>query len=222
MNADFHHKNFWVWRIVNQRTKNPQQQADSDEHRIATAQSRQAKVLIVLVISMMTGIIFLKALGNNPPSAGAFCLAQYRHLVPVEEAVSSRAAQFVENWNSIHIYYSSILSNKIQLALLADQAAPEDINCHFIICNGLVGVDGQIQRTEKWERQHPMNHESPNKESQTSKGKHTIYICVITDGQNPRPTGLQIKRTEELVEELCRRFDIRIGPGSIHCPNDWR
>ncbi len=37
-------------------------------------QSRVAKVLAALLVSMTTGAVVLMALGNNPPSAGAFCL----------------------------------------------------------------------------------------------------------------------------------------------------
>ncbi len=165
-------------------------------------------------------MIFLKALGYNPPPAGAFCLAQYHQLVPIEEVISSHATQSADSWNRIQVYYSGTKSGNIQLALLAGRAAPEDINCHFVICNGLGGGDGQIQRTEKWERQWPVNYEPPGKEPQITNGGQTIYICVIADGKSAHPTDLQIKRTEALVNGLCRRFDIQFS--SIHYPSNWR
>lgn len=221
MEAESHHTRIRIWRIVNRRTANHQQQADSSEYRIFSVRSRQAKAFVALVVSMTAGIILLKALGNNPPSAGAFCLAQYRQLVPVEEAISSRATQSADRWNRIQVYYSGTKSGNIQqLAALAGRAALEDINCHFVICNGLGDGDGQIQRTEKWERQWPVNHKSSDLEPRIAKGGQTIYICVIADGKNAHPTDLQIKRTEVLVEGLCRRFDIQFG--SIHYPSDWR
>lgn len=217
MKEESHYTRIRIWRIINRRTKNHQQRADSSQRRIVSVPSRQAKVFVALVVSMTAGIILLKVLGSNPPSAGAFCLAQYRQLIPVEEAIYSRAAQSADRWNHIQVYYSGTKSgNSQQLALLAGW---EDIKCHFVICNGLGGDDGQIQRTEKWERQWPVNYESPDQGRQIAKGRKTICICVIADGKSAHPTDLQIKRTEVLVEGLCRRFDIQFG--SIHYPSDW-
>ncbi len=113
-------------------------------------QSRQAKVFAALLVSMTAGIIILKALGNNPPAAGAFCLSSYYRLEPVEKAVLSRADRSPERWSRIEIYYSGTKAGNIeQLASLSDLANPNDINCRFCLCNGLGGRDGQIQPTEK-------------------------------------------------------------------------
>ncbi len=181
-----------------------------------SVQSREAKVLVALALSMAAGIIILRALGNNPPSAGAFCLSRYHQVVPVEEAILSRAGQPPGRWSGIEIYYSGTKSGNIQqLAFLSGLANPEDINCHFVICNGLGGGDGQIQPTEKWQRQRPVNRDEPR----SAGGGQTIYICVIADGKTAHPTDLQIKMTEALVQELCREFDIRSE--SIHYPGDW-
>ena len=220
MNEGSHYIRFLIWRILNRQILSHQQQADNSEHQIVLVRSRQAKVLVALVVSMAVGMIFLKALGYNPPPAGAFCLAQYNQLVPVEEVISSHATQSSDRWNRIQVYYSGTKSGDIQLALLAGRAATEDINCHFVICNGLGGGDGQIQRTEKWERQWPVNYESPDCEPQIANSGQTIYICVIADGKNAHPTEFQIKRTEALVNGLCGRFDIHFG--SIYYPSDWR
>ena len=111
-------------------------------------QPRVARVLAALLISMTAGAIVLMALENNPPSAGPFCLSSYYRLDPVEQAVISRAAQSPGRWNCIEIYYSGTKAGNIeQLAALSGLAAPQDINCHFVICNGLGGGDGQIQAT---------------------------------------------------------------------------
>ena len=169
---------------------------------------------------MTAGVIILKALGNNPPSAGAFCLSDYTKVVPVEEAIEFRAGQSAVQWGRIEIYYSGTKAGNIQqLAFLSGLAEPEDINCHFVICNGLGGGDGQIQTTEKWQRQWLVNRELPNHEQQSVEVEATIYICIIAEGKPSRPTNLQIRRTEALAEELCRKFDIRSE--SIHYPNDW-
>ena len=179
-------------------------------------QPRVAKVLAALLISMTVGAIVLMALGNNPPSAGPFCLSTYYRLDPVEKAILSRSYQSPSRWNCIEIYYSATKAGNIeQLASLNGLASPEDINCHFVICNGLGDGDGQIQPTEKWQRQWSI---IPGR-TWYGSGR-TIRLCIIADGKTARPTDFQIKRTEALVEKLCRKFDIR--PQAVYYPGDWR
>ena len=179
-------------------------------------QPRVAKVLAALLISMTIGAIVLMALGNNPPSAGPFCLSSYYRLDPIEKAISSQAAQSFYRWNCIEIYYSATKAGNIeQLASLSGLASPEDINCHFVICNGLGAGDGQIQPTEKWQRQWSII------PGQTWYGSsQTIRICVIADDETIRPTNFQIKRVEALVETLSRKFNIQ--PEYIYYPSNWK
>ena len=178
-------------------------------------QPRAAKVLAALLVSMTTGAIILMALGNNPPSAGPFCLSSYYHLDPVEKAISSSAAQSTDRWNYIEIYYSGTAEGNIeQFASLSGLAGPEDINCHFVVCNGRGGGDGQILPTEKWRRQWSVVPDS------TWYGSgQTIRLCIIADGKNAPPSDLQLKRVEMLVGALHRKFNIQ--PQFIHYPNDW-
>jgi len=198
---------------------------------------REAKIFAALLISMTTGAIALMVLGNNPPSAGAFCLSRYYHLDPIEEVISSRAAQSPRSWNCIEIYYSTTKAGNVeQLVSLSGLACPEDINCHFVVCNGLGGDDGQIQPTEKWQRQwsiisgpvrnSTMRNRVPKSEISNGAGRtwygnrQTIRICIIADGKTARPTDFQIKRAEELVEQLQRKFDIQ--PDAIYYPINWQ
>ena len=180
-------------------------------------QPRVAKVLAALLVSMTAGAVVLMALGNNPPSAGPFCLASYYRLDPVEKAVISRAAQSPGRWNSIEVCYSGTKAGNIeQLASLSGLAGPEDINYHFCLCNCLGGRDGQIQPTEKWQRQWSI---VPGRTWYGSS--QTIRICIIADPpRRTRPTDCQIKRTEALIDGLCRKFNIR--PESIYYPSDWQ
>ncbi len=173
-----------------------------------SVQSRRAKVFVILLLSMTAAAIILMALGNNPPSAGAFCLSYYYRLDSVEEAITSRAAQSSDRWSCIEIYYSGTKAGSIeQLASLSSLAGPEDIDCHFVICNGLGSGDGQIQPTEKWQRQYLI------------RNLNAIGICVIADGKTTRPTDFQIKSVEALVEALHRKFNI--PPESIYYPSNW-
>jgi len=177
-------------------------------------QPRVARVLAALLVSMTGGAIILMALGNNPPSAGAFSLSIYCRLDPVEKAILSRAAQSPERWKSIEVYYSGTKAGNIeQLASLSGLTSPDDINCHFVICNGLGGSDGLIQPAERWQRQWS------SIPGRTWYGNaQTIRICVVADGKTAPPTDLQIKRTEALVEGLYRKFAIEAK--SIYYPSD--
>jgi hypothetical protein len=180
-----------------------------------SVQSREAKVFAALLVSMATGAVLLMILGNNPPPAGAFCLNTYYQLEPVENAISSRAAQYPGRWRNVEIYYSGTKAGNIeQLASLSGLSSAADINCHFCLCNGRGGNDGLIQPTEKWQKQWSI---MPSAALDSSR---TIRLCVIADGKTIRPTDYQIKRTEELVEGLCRKFNI--APESVYYPIDWR
>ena len=179
-------------------------------------QARVAKVLATLLASMTTGAIVLMALGHNPPFAGPFSLSTYYHLDPVKKVISSRAAQSADRWDRIEIYYSGTKTGSIeQLASLNGLTNPENLNCHFCLCNGLGGHDGQIQPTEKWQKQWPA---IPGRTWYGSG--QTIRICIIADGKSVFPTDCQIKRIQVLVEGLCKKFSIR--PESIYYPSDWR
>jgi hypothetical protein len=176
---------------------------------------RDAKVFAALLVSMMVGTIVLMALGNNPPSAGAFCLSSYYHLDLIEQVIVSRAVQSPSRWNRIEVYYSGTRSGNIeQLASFSGLTNPGDINYHFVICNGLGAADGQIQPTEKWQRQLSIISDRGRDDS-----GRTIRICIISDGKTTLPTNFQIKREDALVEGLHRKFNIQ--PESIYYPNDW-
>ncbi len=195
--------------------------------------SRETKVLVVLGVSITLGAIILNALGHNPPSAGAFCLSRYYRLGSVKKSILSRADQLPGRWSRIEIYVIVPESGNIKSAFgrASDVGADEHIkpirdtkekvspdrdtayngvNCHFIICNGRVGHDGQIEPTEKWQQQSLVEHYS----------KQSIRICVIADDKAKTPTDFQIKRTEALVEELSRKFHIQ--PESIRYPAGWQ
>jgi hypothetical protein len=181
-------------------------------------QPRVAKVLVILPVSMTIGAIVLIALGDNSPSAGLFSLSSdyLQHFEPVEKAIRSRASQSPGRWDRIEIYYSGTKAGNIeQLASLAGLAGAEDINCHFVICNGLGGADGQIQATEKWQRQW-----SIIPRPTWSGSDRTIRICVVTDGKTSRTTNSQKRRTKVLVEQLARNFGIQAE--SVYYPADWQ
>jgi hypothetical protein len=175
-----------------------------------TGQPRVAKVLAALLVSMTVGAVVLMVLSGSPPSAGAFCLSSYYRLDPVEKAAFSLAPQ-TTRWSRIEVYYSGTKAGNIeQLASLSGLAYIEDLNCHFVVCNGLGGEDGLIQSTERWQQQLPA----------AGYKKQTVRICVIADGKTKFPTDFQVKRTEALIDILCRKFDVT--PKSIRFPQAWQ
>lgn len=178
--------------------------------------SRQTTVLVVLVVSMIVGAIILGALGHHPPSAGAFCLSDYHRLMPVKTIVLCRTTQSPERWNRIEIYRTSEIEKLDSLKRIVRNI---DTNCHFVLCNGRIGGDGQIYATEKWKQQVSVNRPSYHNIWQGVRDERTIFVCVITNGPKDRPTNYQMKRTEILVLELCRRLGI--PSQSVRYPENW-
>lgn len=175
-------------------------------------QPRVIRVLAALLMSMTMGAIVLMTLGNNPPSAGPFSLSSYFR---VEKAILSAARQLPDRWSRIEIYFSGTKAgNMEQLASLSGLPSPEDLNCHFVVCNGLGGGDGQIQTTEKWQRQWSI---VPGRN--WHGGARTIRVCIIGDGKAACPTGCQVRGVHALVEGLCRKFSIEAQ--SVIYPNYW-
>ena len=164
---------------------------------------------------MTTGAIVLMALGNNPPSAGPFCLSTYYRLDSVNHALRSQASQSSRRWDRIDIVFSGTGEGNIKrLAALHGLRNEADINCHFVLCNGAGGGDGEIQTTAKWQTQ------SSAQPGGAAAGDRTIRICLIGDGVSTRPTDCQLKRLETLLEALGRRFDIE--PSAVRLPRDCR
>jgi hypothetical protein len=162
----------------------------------------------MLLLSMTVGAFLLMALGNNPPSAGPFCLSAYYQLDSVDHVVQSRACQAPHRWTSIEIYFSGT-----QHGNLLQPAESADLNCHFLICNGAGGGDGEIQASEQWQRQWSI------RPSRTWQGSDkTIRVCLIGDGVRTAPTNYQLKRLETLLEALSRKFGIPAH--SVYLPSD--
>ncbi len=178
-------------------------------------QPRVVKVLVALLVSMTAGAIVLMALSGRPPLAGPFSLASYVGLDPIAEAVHSKVAQQPQRWRAIEIYFSGTPAGNIeQLASLYGLSKAEDLNCHFVVCNGAGGGNGQVLATENWQRQW-----SVVSSRSLSGQSQTIRVCVIADGKGSPATEYQIKRTYALIEKLYQTFSIH--PKSIRYPESW-
>lgn len=179
-------------------------------------QPRVVKVLAALLISMTSGAVVLMALGNNPPSAGPFCLSTYYRLDSVEHALRSEAQQSPNRWDSIEIFFSATQGGNIgRLAAAQRLRSASDLNCHFVLCNGVGANDGEIQTTASWQVQQSVRYGTD-----AQGGQRTVRICLIGDGVSALPTDYQLKRLEALLEALCRRFNI--VPDDVYLPRDCR
>jgi hypothetical protein len=195
-----------------------------------TAQSRQTKVLVTLLVSIIVCTIILNMLGHNPPSAGAFCLSQYSRLVPVDKVVRSRDVRRRGYWMGIEVYFceckasnrvvsnSNLQSEKFNLQ--SNISSQEGNSCHFIIHNGFNGHDGQIEPTVKWNTQLPADRSAGSNKQPAGRNVQTIYICVAMNSQSTQPTNFQIKRAQILIDKLCREFNI--NSESVFYPNNWQ
>jgi len=176
-------------------------------------QPRVVKVLAALLVSMTVGAIVLMALGNNPPSAGPFCLSTYYRLDSVDHALGSQSGQ-AGRWDSIEIFFSGTKGGNTQrFAAAMGLTSTAELNYHFMIGNGAGAADGAIEATEAWQQQRPVRSTSTGR-----GGARTIRICLIGNGVSTLPTDYQLKRLETLLDALCRRFDI--GAEAVHLPRD--
>jgi len=177
---------------------------------------------------MVTGAAILNAMSHNPLTASAFCLSRYYDLTPVEESLGGRAIQFPHRWKRIEIRCDN--NGDLQTGstdgsgILPAQSGPSESaskrqaeNCHFIVCDGYVGDDGQIQPTANWLGQSASDRNTKDRSESLESLEQTIYISIATNNERTAPTELQIRRTEALVEELCRRC--RIEPEDIRYPS---
>ncbi|MGD0786035.1 MAG: hypothetical protein ABR969_09505 [Sedimentisphaerales bacterium] len=182
-----------------------------------SAQPREAKIIIGLVVSMTLGAALLMALDSQSISAGAFSLASYSSLGSISSVTATRQPIASDRWSKIEVFYSNTKGGDLaQLASLAGLSSPEDLNFHFLVCNNLgdLTLDGQIQSTEKW-----LNQWSALPGTTWYGSSKTIRICVIGERKTPA-SDYQISRTEELIDSLARKF--HIDRTNINYPTGWQ
>lgn len=177
------------------------------------ASVRVWKALLTLLLSMTAGAAVLMLLGNNPPSAGAFCLSSYYMLATTDKLINSSVPQAMDRWSRIEICYSGTSwGNRELLAKAMGLSSPDLLPYHFVVCNGIGGQDGQILPTAAWDLQRSVL----DKSARPKIG--TITICIIADCKAAYPTDTQIKRVDCLVDALCKRF--HISSSRVYQPSD--
>jgi len=165
---------------------------------------------------MTVGTLVLMLLDEQSPSGGAFSLASYTNLNPIEQVAMTARPAGSGKWNRIEISCSGTQAGNIeQLARLAGLTSSSELNFHFVVCNGRGANDGHIQATQRWRWQRPC---LPSENWYGSD--QTIRICMITDGAKTVLTDCQVKRTAALAEALARKFNI--PSRHIIYPENWQ
>jgi hypothetical protein len=179
-------------------------------------QARTSRIIISLIASMTIGALVLMALDNHSLSAGAFSLAGYTNLNPIEQVTLNSVMPGKQKWDFIEIYYSGTDAGDIEdIARFNGLTNSEDVNFHFLVCNGTGEADGKIQAATKWRKQR-----AALGGQDWFGNNQTIRICVVADGLKFLPTDCQLKRTTGLVEVLVRKFDI--SARRISYPANWK
>ncbi|MCK5564803.1 MAG: hypothetical protein KAJ07_06115 [Planctomycetes bacterium] len=179
-----------------------------------TDHGRTSRVIASLVASMTIGALVLMALDKQSLTAGPFSLASYTNLNPVEKIATESLISEAQHWDFVEIYYSGTMAGDIeQLAKFNGLSSSEDVNFHFLVCNG--NRDGNIDSSMKWWKQRAA---LPGQD--WFGDSQTIRICVVADGVRTLATDCQIQRTNDLVEELARDFNI--SKKSIAYPANWQ
>jgi len=180
-----------------------------DSGTIMAARNRSIAVLFSLVASMTVGALILMALDNYRPRAGAYSLASYLRLDPVEQVVKTSVQVTPAKWDRVEVFYSwTTGGNAEDLSLITGLTGAGRVDFHFVVCNGNGGEDGGVQAGDLWKIQ---------RSCQDRDG--AIRVCVISDGSTNSLTDSQAKRTIDLVESLSRTF--QISPSSIRFPVNW-
>ena len=134
--------------------------------------SRNKNIIYSALFSIFLGSLILNLSGKTLPTAGAFSLSGYNSLNPVKSVVSSYDGDLQASWERIGTE-NIVIDTK-------SSSAEYDVDAyHFIVCNGLVGEDGQIIVTDNWEKQIPAL--TGRWQDLSSK---VIRVGIIIDGIN--------------------------------------
>ena len=160
-------------------------------------QARTSRVLIALIVSMTIGAVILMAVDNGALKGGAFSLYVFNNLPAIESVVVADKPR--TQWKGVEVFYSNTASGNIkELTVLKHISGENNLDAHFVICNGKGGGQGEVQPTNQWKMQYP-----------ALKGD-IIRICVIfkAEDNNAMPNECQITRIDDLISFFQKKFNI--------------
>jgi hypothetical protein len=97
-----------------------------------------------------------------------------------------------------------------------DQGWEHGCGYHFVIGNGTLSGDGEVETSKRWQQQLQGAHA---KTPDNRYNDHGIGICLVGDFEigSGRPTAAQMKSLIRLVQWLMDRYDIAIADVKGHC-----
>jgi N-acetyl-anhydromuramyl-L-alanine amidase AmpD len=177
--------------------------------------------------------IYSNAAAATPSSSGHVHSASCAHAAPqpaAEYAVSADASWDVpisREWRHIVVHHSATTNGSVSAFDKAHRARGWDgVGYHFVIGNGSLTGDGEVEPTYRWRQQMTGAHAGNAEYNQ-----HGIGICLVGDFENiGRPTGRQLASLRALVRFLqvktgvptCEVVGHDCVPGKCtDCPGKW-
>ena len=164
----------------------------------------------LVVFSTLLGVLsmtcaLLMALEPAPvaPDAASSLFAVGDEPRSMDAIFETRSPIAANRWKYIYIHHSRTSSgNAVTLAAAQNSAvSPDGIGDHFVIGNGDGCEDGEIQITQRWNRQ--LIAEPPAGVAKVEPAwSQSISICVVGDFDSHVPTVKQYRRLTQLVNAL--------------------
>lgn len=125
---------------------------------------------------------------------------------PVFEVAKNRLVP--GRWKAIVIHHSGKpTGNGESIRAEHREAGLADLGHHFIIGNGRGGMEaGEIFLGDRWRSQESGVHAKGSKADWYNQ--NALSICLVGDGDRKPFDQLQLERTAELIEALCKRLGI--------------
>lgn len=116
-------------------------------------------------------------------------------------------------WQGIVIHHSALDSGSPEsIDRLHKNRGFDGLGYHFVITNGLGGLNGKVHVGYRWQRQEKGAHcrvdENDSNYDSNYWNEHTIGICLVGNFENTRPTRLQYDSLAKLVRFLQNRYHI--------------
>lgn len=134
------------------------------------------------------------------------------------------------NWQYIILHHSASAEDSLETIDRYHREVRGWDGCgyHFVIGNGTLSGDGEIQVSERWLQQ---KHGAHTKVSgHPEYNQQGIGICLVGNFEETRPTELQVRAARALVAYLAWRYDIpashitthgRLANGRTACPGRY-
>lgn len=166
-------------------------------------QDSQRKVIVfasLLAVMTATSALLL-ALAPAPLAPGAVgSLAAVGQSQSLEAIFETPAPVQDDRWKYVFIHHSK--TDGGNAATLGESSG--GLADHFVIGNGDLCGDGEVQIAQRWHRQAAAGRLPGMKSIDPS----CVSICLIGDFNRGKPTGVQIKRLSQLVAALQARCGI--------------